>query len=295
MSHTRESDKSAELGPLAIVCGGGAFPAAVADAVQRRGREVFLFPLHGFADEASIQRYPHQWIYLGAIGRLLRLMKEHGCRDVVFVGAVHRPRLRDIRLDWMTIRWLPAYIHVARQGDNHLLSNVGRFFEYVGLRVHGVHEVAPELLLPAGVLGRRRPGAAEEAEIKLGRSAIHALGPLDVGQAAVAVGGRVVAIEAAEGTAAMLARVAEVRRSGRVIAAARAGVLVKGQKPGQDRRHDLPAIGLDTVKQAAAAGLAGIAVEAGGTLVPDANALVRAADEAGLFLFAFEPDADARR
>ena len=283
------------MGPLAIVCGGGAFPAAVADAVQRRGREVFLFALSGFADEAAVQRYPHQWIYLGAIGNLIRMMKRQGCRDLVFVGAVHRPRLRDIRLDWTTIRWLPAYVRIARRGDNHLLSTIGQLFEYLGMRVRGIHEVAPELLVPAGVLGRHRPNAAEAAEIMLGRSAIQALGPLDIGQAAVAVGGRVIAIEAAEGTAAMLARVAEVRRSGRVIAAARAGVLVKGPKPGQDRRHDLPAIGVDTVKQAAEAGLAGIAIEAGGTIAADANALVRAADEAGLFLFAFEPDAGASR
>ena len=138
MSHTQESDRNAEKGPLAIVCGGGAFPAAVADAAQRRGREVILFALRGFADEASIEQYPHRWIYLGAIGRFLRLMKETGCRDVIFVGAVHRPRLRDIRLDWTTIRWLPAYVRLARQGDNHLLSNVGRLFEHLGVRVRGI-------------------------------------------------------------------------------------------------------------------------------------------------------------
>jgi hypothetical protein len=282
-------------GPLAIICGGGAFPAAVADAAQRRGRQVLLLALRGFADEAAIQRYPHHWIYLGAIGRILRLLKQQGCRDLMFVGAVHRPRLRDIRLDWTTIRWLPTYVRVARQGDNHLLSNIARLFGHLGVRVRGIHEVAPELLVPSGVLGRHRPSANEEAEIMLGRSAIRALGPLDVGQAAVAVGGRVIAIEAAEGTAAMLARVAEVRRSGRVIAAARAGVLVKGPKPGQDRRLDLPAIGVDTVTQAAEAGLKGIAVEAGGTIAADPNALIRAADEAGLFLLGFAPDTEASR
>ena len=283
------------MGPLAIVCGGGAFPAAVADAVRRRGREVILFALRGFADAASIQQYPHQWIYLGAVGRVIRLMKQKGCRDVMFVGAVYRPRLRDIRLDWTTIRWMPAYIRVARHGDDQLLSNIAMLFGNMGMRVRGIQEVAPELLIPVGALGRHRPSAAEEAEIMLGRRALQALGPLDVGQAAVVVGGRVVAVEAAEGTAAMLARVAEIKRSGRVIAAARAGVLVKAPKPGQDRRIDLPAIGVDTVKQAAAAGLAGIAVEAGGTIAADANALVRAADEAGLFLLGFEPDAETIR
>jgi DUF1009 family protein len=277
---------------LAIVCGGGAFPAAVAAAVERHGRAVFLFPLQGFADDPAIERYPHQWLRLGAVGNFLKLMNEKGLRELVFVGTVHRPRLRDIRLDWMTIRWLPAYVRVARQGDNHLLSNIARFFdEYLGLRVLGVQEVAPELLVPAGVLGRHKPGTEDTAEIELGRNALRALGPLDVGQAAVAVGGRVVAIEAAEGTAAMLARVAEVRRSGRVLASGRAGVLVKGTKPGQDRRLDLPAIGTETVAQSAAAGLKGIAVEAGGTITPDPNALVHAADEAGLFLVGFAPEA----
>lgn len=277
-------------GPLAIICGGGAFPAAVAEAVQRRGGKMVLFGIRGFAEPAMIERYPHQWIYLGAIGNIIRRMRQQGCRDLVFVGTVHRPRLRNIRLDWTTIRWLPAYIRIARQGDNHLLSSIALLFGNLGMRVRGIQEIAPELLVPAGVLGRHRPSETEESEIELGRSAIQALGPLDVGQAAVVIGGRVVAIEAAEGTAAMLARVAEVRSSGRVIAAPHAGVLVKAPKPGQDRRLDLPAIGTDTVTQAAAAGLAGIAVEAGGTIAADANALVRAADEAGLFLFAFEPD-----
>ena len=281
--------------PLAIACGGGAFPAAVADAVQRRGRGVFLFALRGFADEASIQQYPHEWVHLGAIGHFLQLIKSKGCRDLVFVGTVHRPRLRDIRLDWPTIRWLPAYIRIARQGDNHLLSNIAQLGDHLGLRVRGIQDVAPELLVPPGVLGRSQPSSVEEMEIKLGRSALQALGPFDVGQEAVVVGGRVVAIEAAEGTAAMLERVAEVRRNGRVRAAARAGVLVKATKLGQERRLDLPAIGVDTVKQAAAAGLAGIAVEAGGTIAADVNALVRAADEAGLFLLGFEPDAGAGR
>ena len=279
--------------PLAIVCGGGAFPAAVADAVGKRGRDFLLFAIRGFADPKIVGRYPHEWIYLGQIGRLERLVRRHGVREVTFVGTVFRPRLRDIRIDWRTLRYLPRYLRMQRGGDNRLLSFIARETEAGGVRVLGAHEVAPEILVPAGVLGRHRPSQANAAETALGRAVIGALGPFDVGQAVVVVNRRVVAIEAAEGTAAMLERVAAIRRSGRLHAEVRAGVLVKAPKPGQERRLDLPAIGADTVAQAAAAGLTGVAVEAGGSIVADANALVQAADAAGLFVLGFEPGREA--
>jgi DUF1009 family protein len=147
-----------------------------------------------------------------------------------------------------------------------------------------VHEVAPELMIPAGVLGAHRPSAEDETDIALGFDLLRALGPFDIGQAVAISGRRVLGVEAAEGTAGLLSRLAEMRQSGRLMLPERAGVLVKAPKPDQSRRIDVPAIGAETVTQAAAAGLRGIAVEAGGTIVPDAAALVRAADQAGLFL-----------
>jgi DUF1009 family protein len=280
-------------GPLVIVCGGGAFPAAVADAVRKRGRDFLLFAIRGFADPKIVERYPHEWIHLGQIGRLERLVQRHQAREATFVGTVFRPRLRDIRIDWRTLRYLPRYLRMQRGGDNRLLSFIARETEAGGVRVLGAHEVAPEILVPAGVLGRHRPSRASAAEIALGRAVIGALGPFDVGQAVVVVNRRVVAIEGAEGTAAMLERVAAIRRSGRLHAGARAGVLVKAPKPGQELRLDLPAIGADTIAQAAAAGLSGVAAEAGGSIVADANALVQAADAAGLFVLGFESGLEA--
>lgn len=293
MDKSEAQAASPSTGPLIIVCGGGAFPAAVADAVRRRGRAVMLFALRGFADPAVVERYPHEWIHLGAIGRAAKLLRKHGGREAVFVGTVFRPRLRDIRVDWQTLRYLPRYLRMQRGGDNRLLSFISAETEAGGVRVLGAHEVAPEILVPAGVLGRHRPSRDNAAEISLGREAIRALGALDVGQSVAVVGRRIVAIEAAEGTAAMLERVAEIKRAGRLHAGARAGVLVKAPKPKQERRLDLPAIGADTVAQAAAAGLAGIAVEAGGSIVADVNALVQAADTAGLFVLGFEPGREA--
>lgn len=247
-----------------------------------------LFPLHGFA-EKSVERFPHQWVHLGAVGRLLSGLRKAGCRDVVLIGSLVRPRPWHVRFDLTTVFVLAKLVPHFRGGDDRLLKAVAAMFEERGFRLLGAHEVAPEILMSEGVAGKVQPGAAEREDIEVGRGLLRAMGAYDVGQAVAVANRNVVAVEAAEGTAEMLARVAEMRKNGRVKLAARAGVLVKAPKPGQDRRVDLPAIGPDTVAQAKAAGLAGIAVEAGGTVVADGDALIRAADKAGLFVVGFPP------
>jgi DUF1009 family protein len=277
------ASSDATLGPLGIVCGAGTFPIAVAKAVQQRGRPVVLLALRGFAD-ASVECFPHEWMPFGAFGTSVKLARKHGVHDLVVIGSVLRPKLFDFRLDWTTLRILPRLARLYRGGDDHLLSGVASLLDDYGFHLMGVHEVAPELMIPAGVLGAHRPSAEDESDITLGFDLLRALGPFDIGQAVAISGRRVLGVEAAEGTAGLLSRLAEMRKSGRLMLPERAGVLVKAPKPGQSRRIDVPAVGAETVAQAAAAGLRGIAVEAGGTIVPDAAALVRAADQAGLFL-----------
>jgi DUF1009 family protein len=272
-------------GPLAVICGGGTLPLAVANMVAGRGRRVVLFPLRGWADPAAIARYPHHWIGLAQIARLQRLARQEGCRELVFIGAVLRPSPRHLRPDLGTLWLLPRIVRLFWGGDNHLLAGIGRLFEEAGFRLLGAHEVAPEILVPAGILGRHRPTERDLADIARGLSLITAIGPFDIGQAVVVADNRVLAVEAAEGTDHMLARVGELRRAGRLGVAEKVGVLVKAPKPGQDRRLDLPSIGARTVEGAVAAGLAGIAVEAAGTIAADLQALIRAADAAGLFIF----------
>ena len=269
--------------PIGIICGGGSIPMAVAKAVRARGRAVTLFLLHGFAD-AALERFPHQWVHLGAVGRLLRVMREAGCKEIVMIGNLARPSPWQVRFDFTTLLALPRLLPYFRGGDDRLLSGVTEYFEARGFRLVGAHEVAPEILMPAGAAGRHRPRAADKEDIRFGFELLRAMGPFDVGQAAVIADMRAIAIEAAEGTAAMIARIAEMRKNGRLKLPARAGVLVKAPKPGQDRRVDLPAIGPDTIAQAKAAGLAGIAMEAGSTVVADTAALVKAADKAGIFV-----------
>jgi UDP-2,3-diacylglucosamine hydrolase len=228
--------------PLGIICGSGAVPYAVAAAVMRSGRRVMLFPLNGFADSTAVGAYPHQWIALGQFGRFCRLARKEGCRDIVLVGGLIRPSITQVRLDWGTLMQMPLIIRSFRGGDDHLLSGMGRMFESAGFRVIGAHEVAPEITAPLGVLGRHRPDAAVEDDIDRGFALLAAMSAFDVGQAAVIAGRRVLAIEAAEGTDAMLDRIAAMREAGRIRLPNRIGVLVKAPKRRQDRRFDLPSI-----------------------------------------------------
>lgn len=270
-------------GPLGIIAGSGLLPCTVADAAAARG-----LPLHvvGISGEAShaIERYPHTWVKWGEVGKLFAALDKHGCRDLVIIGAVTRPDLAHVKFDFGAIRNLPFLVSLGMGGDDHVLSSIVRFLEKKGYRVHGADDVAPELLAGEGALGKHAPSAEDRADIALGFEVVRALGALDVGQAAVVAKGYVVAVEAAEGTDAMLERCAELRRSGRARGRGLTGVLVKAPKPGQEERVDLPTIGPETVRRAAAASLAGIALAAGQVLIVERAATIEAADRHGLFL-----------
>lgn len=271
-------------GPLALICGGGSLPLAVADAVAAGGRRVVLFPLRGAAEGTPVERHRHHWIYVGQIGKFLKLARAEGCREVVFIGALVRPSIWQVHPDLVGLSFLPKVLRAFRGGDDHLLSGMGKLLEDEGLRLLGAHEVAPQILVPEGALGHVQLGERDRADIALGLDYLHAAGPFDVGQAVIVADRHVLAVEAAEGTDGMLARVAELRANGRIRAPTGRGVLVKAPKPHQDRRFDLPSIGPKTVEGVARAGLAGVAVLAGETIVAEPAAMATAADKAGLFV-----------
>jgi UDP-2,3-diacylglucosamine hydrolase len=270
--------------PVAVVCGGGSLPATVADALVGQGRGVVMFPLHGWADPAAVERFRHHWIHIGQLGRFSRLARSEGCRDLVLIGTLVRPTIRQLRLDIETLRVMPRIIRAYRGGDDHLLSGIGRILEDYGFRLVGAHEVAPQILAPLGHVGRFAPTPRDEADITRALALLAATGPFDVGQAAVVADGRVLAVEAAEGTDHMLAHIAEMRRGGRIRSAAGTGVLVKAPKPSQDRRFDLPTVGPSTVEHIAAAGLAGLAVVAGGVIIVEPARVMALADKANIFV-----------
>lgn len=270
--------------PLAIVCGSGSLPFTVADAVMRQGRQVLLFAVRGAADAAKVANYPHQWGSLGQFGRLQRQLREAGCREVVFIGGLVRPAFWQLRLDFKTLTLLPQIARAFRGGDNHLLSGVGAIFEQHGFRLLGAHEVAPEILVPEGAIGSVKPSDRDRSDIDAGLAYLHAAGPHDVGQAVVVSDRHVLAVEAIEGTDRMLARVAELRAARSIRTPVGSGVLIKAPKPGQDRRFDLPSIGPQTVEGVARAGLAGIAVAAGETIIAEPQRVIAAADDAKIFV-----------
>ncbi len=279
---------SADPGPLGVIAGNGDLPAELVRAVRATGRAVVLVAIRG-ESEAGLADLGARWVDWGQVGKLFGLLRRDGVRDIVLIGGVsRRPDFKSIVSDFETLKRLPRILSAMIGGDDSVLTRVLRLVEEEGFRIMGAQDVAPALLAGIGALGRDRPGERDERDIRLCRAVITALGPYDVGQAAVAMEGRVVAIEAAEGTDAMLVRVAEARAARRISAKGTVGVLVKGPKPGQDLRVDLPTIGRRTVEAVKAAGLAGIAVEAGRVLIADRAATIAAADQAGIFIVGYK-------
>jgi len=279
------TDKALDISsPIGLVAGGGAMPFAVADSLVAPGIEPVLFALRGACDPVKVTRFRHHWISVGQYGRAISLFRAENCHDLLFIGTLVRPALSEIRLDWGTLRVIPRVLAAFRGGDDHLLSGIGGILERDGFRMVGIKDVVPDLLMPEGYLTRVAPSAGISADIALGREVLTALSPYDVGQAVVVIDGHVVGVEDIEGTDGLLSRVARLRNEGRIRAKPGSGVLVKAPKRGQDLRFDLPTVGPRTVEGAAAAGLAGIAVAAGNTVIAEPQAVIEAADASGIFV-----------
>ncbi|MDE2134946.1 MAG: UDP-2,3-diacylglucosamine diphosphatase LpxI [Alphaproteobacteria bacterium] len=273
---------------LGIVAGGGELPLAIAESVRESGREVFVLALLGAADE-WVKSYPHEWASLGEVNKVIKALRAHNCGDVLLAGKLARPKFSEIKLDVKGVLVAPRVIAAARKGDDALLRAVVDVFEREGFSAVGAAQAAPGLLAPLGQMGRMAPSGECEEDVAAAFRIVRAMGALDIGQAAVVCDGLTLAVEAAEGTDAMIARVASLPGHLRGTSTKRRGVLAKAPKPIQDRKTDLPVIGVQTVQNAAAVGLAGIAVEAGGALILRKRAVIEEADKLGLFLVGVAP------
>ena len=264
-------------GKLGIIAGGGRLPRLLIESCLETGREFFVLAFNGQADPETVSGVAHRWVRLGAAGAILSTLREQGVEDLVLAGRLRRPSLMDIRPDIQAMK-IFARLGLKGVGDDGLLRALVGELESEGFRVVGVHHVLPSLRAQAGVFGKHKPDAQAEVDMARGVSVLVALGAVDVGQAVVVQEGIVLGVEAVEGTDALLRRCVKLKRKGP------GGVLVKLSKLGQETRVDMPTIGPDTVLLAAEAGLRGIAVEAGATIVVDEDELVGAADRAGLFV-----------
>lgn len=266
---------------LGIIAGGGALPMRLVEACRRDGRDVFVLALQGQADKKTFDAVPHKWVKIGATDEAISILKSEKVSDVVLAGSVRRPSLKEMKPDWRTVQVF-ARLGLAALGDDAMLRVVAEELEKDGLHVVGAHEIEPALITPEGVLTHKQPSAVNAADAAYGIKVAKTLGELDIGQAAVVQQGRVLGVEAMEGTEELLRRCGAHRRAGT------GGVLVKSCKPRQDKRMDLPAIGLRTVRQAFEAGLEGIAIEAGASIILDREGVTSAADKLGLFIMGFK-------
>ncbi len=272
---------------LGIIAGGGELPRIVAESARAGGRPVFVLALKGFAGDWT-GAFPSATVGLGEFGKAIKSLREADCGDIILLGRVSRPVFSDVKVDTKALLALPKITAAAMKGDDALLRYFVEFFEGEGFHPVGVTEAAPDLLAGTGALGKNVPSAENISDIAKALKIVRQLGALDVGQAAVVCLGLTLAVEAAEGTDAMLQRLLNLPTDIRGTPQNRKGVLVKALKPVQDRKTDLPVVGVSTVENAAHAGLAGIAIEAGAALIMNRKAVAEAADRLGLFVVGIE-------
>jgi DUF1009 family protein len=259
---------------IGIIAGGGDVPRAVASACKAN---VFVIGFVGQSDPDFIEAYDHIWVKIGQTGAVLKALAQRGIADVVLIGHMQRPSWNEIKPDLKTVEFL-ARAGMKMLGDDALLRLLRDFLENEGLRVHGAHVIAPDLLMPAGVIGKVKPAKEALADIAYGFEIGQAVGALDIGQSVVVQQGIVLGVEAAEGTDRLIGRCGGLKRKGS------APVLVKSCKPQQDEDMDLPTAGPMTIRAAQEAGFAGIALQAGKSLLLDREAVVRYANEHKMFV-----------
>ena len=263
---------------LAIIAGGGNAPKHLIAACQKLGRDFFVVCLQGQADEDLAKDLPHKWLRLGAGAELKELVEQQQLKEAVMIGRVRRPSLAELKPDWLALKVvMKAGINMI--GDDALLRSVGKAIEEEsGMKIIGVQDVFTDLLTPEGQLGKIAPDEDAQKDIARGAEVARALGQLDTGQSVVVQQGMVLGMEAIEGTDALIARSATVKREGP------GGILVKIAKPQQDNRYDLPTVGPDTITSLQKAGLRGVALEAKRSLLIDREKCIALADQAGIFI-----------
>ncbi|MBL1404866.1 MAG: UDP-2,3-diacylglucosamine diphosphatase LpxI [Rhizobiales bacterium] len=276
---------------IAIIAGNGVLPIYIRDELISSGQKPILI---GVDNEINPKLVKHADAVLtfGQVGKLFELLTANNVDRVIFAGGItKRPDYKKLKLDFLTIKEMPRLLKIVFGGDNSVLTKISTYFETHDIKVVGSHEIAPNLIAQNGVIAGKFSKRTAMPTIKLAVTAAKTIGAIDVGQAAIAEDGRVVALEALEGTDAMLNRVVDLRKAGRLNANPKMGILAKMIKPEQDMRADLPAIGPKTVAMAAKAGLKGIVIESGKSLILDREATVKKAESLNIFIYGYDYEA----
>jgi DUF1009 family protein len=268
---------------LCIIAGKGELPRTLINACENNGRPYFVLAVENSAEEETVALTGdnYAWCRLGAIGKALEIMRKEGVEEIVMAGHVTRPKLSGLRPDLKGTKLLARLGSQILGGDNEILSSIVEFLEEEGFRVCGVEEIVRDLVAPEGLIGSIYPDKRAQSDIAFAAGIARHIGELDIGQAVIVQNGHILGVEAIEGTDALIQRCAELKIE------EKGGVLVKVKKPQQERRVDLPTIGLDTVQRVAECGFAGIAVEAGASLIVNRREVAREADRLGIFVVGF--------
>jgi len=260
---------------LGIVAGGGKLPAKLLEYCDARKIQTFIIGFENHTDLNLLDARSYSLVRLGAGGAMVRIFKDRGVKDLVVIGSVKRPSLWELRPDLYTMNFFRK-LGFKAMGDDGLLQAIHAQLKEEGFKLHGIHEIMPDFLMPDGLLGAVKPTKSQLEDVSLGFVASKDLGVRDIGQSVVVKDGKVIGTEDSKGTNALIKR-------------CQGGVLVKTCKPQQDRKLDLPTIGVETIKLCAGQGFSGVAVEAGAAVIVDKAECVAAADKAGLFLIGVTP------
>ncbi len=268
---------------LGIIAGKGSLPAQIIDACKSNGRAFFVIAFEESFNPEIMKDTPHAVVRLGAVGEALKHLRAANVKDIVMAGGIKRPSLLSLKPDAAGAALLKKLGKAFFAGDDALLKAITSFFEEENFTVVGVDSILPNILAEAGVLGKISPGKQDNSDIMAGIKAAKNIGAQDIGQAAIVENNIVLGTESAEGTDALISACGKLRKG-----AKKSGVLVKAKKPQQEEKVDLPSIGVHTIENLYANGFAGVAVEAGHSLLIDKELLIKKADEYGLFVVGFK-------
>jgi DUF1009 family protein len=272
---------------LGIIAGSGNLPLKIAKNAKNEGRDVFIVGIKGFAEDSLIAAFEGKICSIGEVGKQISALKAAKVDDVCFAGVVKRPDFKSLKLDTKGMLLLPKVISAASKGDDALLTLLVGIIENEGFRVVGAEQVSGDLLSNTGPFGSVQPTEEDLKDLKKAANIASEIGRLDIGQGAVVCRGLVLAVEAQEGTDEMLERCASLPENLRGSTELPSGVLVKIPKPGQERRIDLPTVGMQTLQNVKAANLAGVGIEAEGALILDRDAIIEFADQNDIWVFGF--------
>ena len=265
---------------VGLIAGDGSFPLEVAKSISQKNKEIFIIAIKGSASK-DIECYPHLWIRIGQIGKAIRALKENNCKELILIGGVKKPNVWLLRPDFGALKLFFKLIILPIKGDASILKTLLNFLEKDNkFKVVGAEKYISYLLMSRGLIAGEKINEQANIDIDIAVENCKNIGSKDIGQACVVVNGQIIASEDSSGTDKMLRGIIskEIRFHNE-------GVLVKLAKPIQDRRVDLPAIGMQTIKLAKEIGLCGIAIEEKSSFISNKERVIKFANKNNIFIF----------